>query len=47
MPLISEAERDELAEPIPEECMACGWLDDRGRCPLRTCKICHFSQGRA
>lgn len=36
----SEAERDELAEAVPEECQACGWLDNRGRCPLRTCKIC-------
>ena len=47
MPLFSEAERDELAEPIPDECLGCEWLDESGRCPLRACKICHFSLERA
>ncbi len=36
----SEFEKDELAEGILEECLSCGWLDARGRCPLRTCRIC-------
>ncbi len=43
----SEAERDHLSEPIPEECLGCEWLDESGRCPLRACKICHFSLERA
>lgn len=38
--LFSEAERDELAEPVDPACLECEWLDGRGRCPLRTCKLC-------
>ena len=33
----SEFERDELQEPISQDCIDCGWIDKAGNCGLRKC----------
>jgi hypothetical protein len=36
--MLSEFERDELAEGIPQACLECGWLSEKTRmCRLREC----------